>query len=210
MSVATLLAERTSEHFVETASFAGSIVDRYSGLGALVAPAAALAIAAALNYFRKARFGTAAMFWLLLLHLILLAACGFIDRGGQWLPRFSLQVNPRALPAAFLIFLLLVLYSALATALSTRLRTGATLAICAILLFAGFMADRMLGAPTTPIAKLLYAVIPDVQHFWLADALANQGRIPLRYLAHATSYTAAITALYLGLGCLSLKTRDLA
>lgn len=209
-TLSTLLAERTAEHAVETATFLGSIVDRYSGIGALAATALALLVAAALNFFRGIRFGLAAFAVLIAGQLAVLLTCGFIARTGEWLPSFNLQVNVRVLPAAVLLHLLLTFYAALATALSTRLKTGATLAVCALLLFAGFLADRLFGQAAGPLARLCYTLVPDVQNFWLADVLANQGRIPLRYLAHAVVYVVAAASVVLGLGCVAFRSRDVA
>jgi hypothetical protein len=209
-TLATLLAERTAEHAVETRTFLGSIIDRYSGLGALAAVAVALLAGAVLNFVRGVRFGLATVLSLIAGQTLVLLLCGFIARTGELLPAYDLQVNLRLLPAATLVFLLLVLYAALATALSTRLKTIATLAVCALFLFVGFLADSLLGQASGPFARVAYALIPDVQHFWLADALANQGRIPLRYLAHAVLYVAAAAALLLGIGYAAFRSRDVA
>lgn len=207
-TVATLLAERTAEHMVETATFLGSIVDRFSGIGSLAAVGLALAVAAVLNFVRGARFGLAATIGLLAGQTAVLLLCGFVGRTGDLLPSYDLQVNARVLPAAALVFLLLVLYAALATALSTRLRTTATLVVCVLTLFMGFLADGWLGRGQGPIARIAYALVPDVQHFWLVDALANHGRIPLRYLLHALIYVASAACLMLGIGYAAFRSRD--
>ncbi len=207
-TAATLLAERTAEHTIETPHFIGSIIDRYAGLGTIIVTILALALGALLNFRRGIRFSLATTLTLLAGLPLVVLLCGFIDRTGSLLPTYSLAINLRLLPAAGLIFMLLVLYAAVATALSTRLPTSVTLLICTLLLFVGFLADSWLGQSSSLVGRLVYVLIPDVQHFWLADALARQGRIPLRYLAHAAVYTLSMSSLVLSLGYAAFRTRD--
>ncbi len=209
MTLATLLAERTAERFVETESYVGATIDYFSGVGALLAIAGALLLAAVLNFFARIRFGLAAILSLLGAQLVVLFVCGWVDRTGAWLPRFSLQINPRVLPAALLIFLLLSLCAAFATALSTFWRTPATLSALVGLVFFGFLSDGLLGHSSHPAARLLYTLIPDVQHFWMADALASMGRIPIPYLLAAVRYTALCCCLWLTFGSWCLRWRDI-
>ncbi len=207
-TMATLLAERTAERFVETASFYGSTIDRYSGIGSLAVVALALLLAGLLNFFRGLRFGLAAFVALISLQGLLLAGCGFITRTGERPAAFDVQLNPRVLSAAFLIFLLLMLYAAVGSAVSTRCGTTTTLAIFVILLFIGFLADSLFGQSHGMPSRLCYALVPDVQHFWLADALANGGRIPLSYLAEASVHAVAYTSAVLLLGTAAFLRRD--
>lgn len=193
--IATLLAERTSEAFVETAAFHGAIVDRYSGLGALAAITGSLVLAGGLHYFRRARFGLSAMLLMLVLLFAVMAGCSFVNRAGEFLSVPSLQLNLRVLPVALLIFLLLALYTAVATSLSTRFGRMTVLAVCGGLLFAGFFVDSLFGASGGLLPRLLYSLVPDVQNFWMADALGQGGRMPLGYVLKAAicslSYSAA-------------------
>ena len=207
MTLATMLAERSAEHFVETPEFVGAIVDRYSGLGAIAAAALSLGVAALLNYRHRIRFGLAASVGLAVSQLATILVCSFVTRTGDWSLSFAPQLNPRLPAAAFLVFLLLVLQCALATALSTRLRTGPTTAICGLVLFAGFLLDLAAGLPA-PVRALL-AFIPNVQNFWRADALGNGGSLPAPYLAQAALHALVLCTIYLGLGHAALRSRDI-
>ncbi len=208
-TMATLLAERTAERFVETEAYVGATIDRYSGIGALLAIAGALLVAAALNFFHRVRFGLAVLLSLLCAQALVFLACGWVDRTGARLAQFSPQVNLRVLPAAALIVLLLCLCAAFATALSTRFRTPSTLSALVGLVFFGFLSGglRMQSAGLAP--RILYTLIPDVQHFWMADALASMGTIPATYLLAALRYTLLCCALWLGLGTCCLRARDI-
>jgi len=204
-TVSTLLAERTAEHFVELEHFVGSVVDLYTGVGALVAVGVALLVAAVLNFFRHIRFGLAAFLLVILFQALVLLLCGFIDRTGTFVP-YSLHVNWRIVPASTLVFLILCVYGALATALSTRLLTGATLVLCGIVFFLGFLSDSFRHS------TFLFWVsvpVPNVQHFWRSGALDKGGIIPLRIVAQAMAYAVCLMGVYLSLGYAALRNRDL-
>lgn len=209
-TLATLLAERTATHFIETREFLGSVVDPYSALASLVAPCLALAVAAVLNYRRRTRFALASMLLLAAFLALALLACGFVTRAGTAPDGgYALQVNARVLPAAVLVLALLVLYAAVATALSTRLGAAPTVLALGILLFLGFFAESAFARSASPLLRALYSLLPDVQSYWLPDALAAGGRIPLRYTARAVAAAAAVSAFWLTLGSLSLARKDI-
>lgn len=208
--LATLLAERTAERFVETKEYLGSMLDLHSGIGTLAAVLLALLLAGILNYARNLRFGLVSFAGLILLQGAVLVACGFVNRAGELLKGYDPQINARVLPAAFLVFLLLGIHAALATALSTRFRTATVLPASVALLFVGFLADPWLGSSHHPVLRWVYLLVPDMQHFWLADALADGGHIPLRYVAHAVAYAACYSAAVLILGTAAFRHRDIA
>ena len=208
-TLSTLLAERTAEHFIETRNVLGTLTDVYSGLGSLAAIALALAVAAALNFARRIRFTLAAQLLMPALLAATLVACGFVTRAGS-APEtgFDLQVNLRVLPAAALVAALLSLYAAIASALSTRLRAAPTAAVLGAFLFLGFFAESVAergGALAAPLC----ALVPDVQNFWMTDALAGGGAIPARHLARVLLHTLTASAFWLLLGRVSLDRRDL-
>jgi hypothetical protein len=98
----------------------------------------------------------------------------------------------------------------LATALATRLQTGATLAACAGVLFFGLAGDSFaLDASAFSLRSLAAGLLPDVQHFWLCDALAHGGSIAWPYVAEAGVYALTCCAIFLTAGCLAFRGRDL-
>jgi hypothetical protein len=109
-----------------------------------------------------------------------------------------------------LVLLALAVFAALATALATRLQTGPALAVCVLVLLLGLAGDTVAaGAPGRIWRWLAAGAVPNVQHFWLCDALAHGGRIGWSYVAQAGAYALGCCVLYLGLGCLSFRERDL-
>jgi hypothetical protein len=206
---ATLLAERASEHFVETGEELGAQADHLTTALALLGPVAALAVAGILNYRRQARFGVAAFLGIPLSLFAVLLACGCYTRFGR-LAWYHPDLNLRVPAAAVLILLALAMLAALATAFATRLRSGPTLACCTLILAFGLTGDLWAGhAAAWSWRGLLGGLAPNLQHFWLCDALADNGRISWHYVGGAALYASAWTALALGAGMLALRNRDM-
>jgi hypothetical protein len=203
---ATLLAERVPERLDETTGLL--LTDTRAQLALLAAPALALAGAAFLHYRRKARFGVAAFNGLGALLALAVAAAAAVDRAGRWAPA-SGNLDWRIVAASLPLLALLLVYAAVATALATRCRPGVAHALCLLLLGTGLAADH-LAAPAMPaVWRGLARLTPNVQHFWLCDALAEGGRIPLRHLAPVVAYALAWCAIALGLGMLAFRRRDI-
>jgi len=206
---ATLLAERASEHFAANGDELGEQADRLTTVLALLSPVAALAVAGILNYRCRARFGVAAFLGIPLSLLAVLLVCGCYNRFGC-LVGYQPDLNLRVPAAAALILLALAMLAALAATLATRLRSGSTLAICALILAFGLTGDFWAGhAAAWSWRGLLGGLAPNLQHFWLCDALADGGWIPWRYVGGAALYAAAWIALALGAGALALRNRDM-
>lgn len=205
----TLLAERASEHFVESGEDIGRQSDNFTATLSLLASAGALAIGGLLNYRRRVRFGVAAFLGVPIALGVVLLVCGCYNRFGR-LVWYRPDLNPRVLAAAVLVLLALALFAALATALATRLSSGPTLALCALVLGFGLTGDFWLSH-AAPLSSrgLLGGLVPNILQFWMCDALADGGCIPWRYVVHAAAYAATWCALTLSVGALALRTRDL-
>jgi ABC-type transport system involved in multi-copper enzyme maturation permease subunit len=229
---ATLAAERSSAHVLATESFTGSATDPFTLALGLAGMAAALALAAARHYFWRRRFGVSAFLGLTLSQIIVVAASGFYNRfgllyplhgeaactdsaaghahaGGSWL-LYHQDLNLRVVAAAVLVLLALAVFAALATALATRLQTGAAMAVCVLVLILGLAGDSLaVGGAAVSLRSVAAGLMPDVQHFWLCDALAHGGRIAWSYVAEAGLYALTCSALFLTAGCLAFRERDL-
>lgn len=208
---AILFAERSAERFIETQELMGYIRDTTCGLLALMIPVLALALAAFLNWRRRLRLGVWFFIFLSVFQPILFLFLGLLRRDGAWLgfSTYDLAMDFRVVRAALLVALLLTVFAALATALSTRLQTGAAVVGSFIILFIGFLADSQWGGSSGMLARAVYGVVPDVQHFWVVDALADGGRIPGTYVLHVGTYAVTYVIFVLLLGTWSFKSRDL-
>jgi len=195
--LATLMAERVSERFLELPSFTGYVTDYPTGIRLLLTIPAAYAVAAVVNYRTRRPFASVAFRTLLGLLLAALLVCAFFDRAGQ-LAGFAFEVDWRIVPASLLVTLALLVMAAFALAFSVRLNTVPTLAACAALLALGLVSAYLFRGNGWTAA--LYRVVPDWQHFWMPDALRSGGRIPDAYLTSAGLYAAGWTTAVLAFG----------
>lgn len=206
---AVLLAQRTAEAWVETATTAADRRDALCALLSLAVPALSLGLAALVNARTRRRFGLWFFVFLAALPPLAATALGLFARDGSWLglSAWDPGLDLRVVPLAVQLFCLLAAFCALATALTTRLATGPAVALSFLVLLLGFLADA--AAAGGPAGKLLYALVPDAQHFWTADALARGGTIPLSRTLRAALCAATWCTGVLALGCVSFRKKDL-
>lgn len=209
-TLTTLLSERVAEKFCFTGKLVGYFTDWQTGKILIAAPFVAYLLAALINYFAGRPFQSTA-FWLLLFFLLLVFfICGFFDRTGRPAP-FDFRVQWRIVPASLLVTIALIVLSAIAISLSTRLTTVPTLTICSAIFLVGLMSDFLFGrsAASSRIADFLYRAIPNWQHFWVSDALTDGGTIPGVYVLNAGFYALAYSAGILCLGILSFRHTEM-
>jgi len=227
ISAATLLAERGSSHFVmpdfeaQHSSAAthsescdcdspGHYDDTLTLWLGFLGVGAAMLFAALRHYRWRKRFGVSAFVGITLSQLCMVGLCGFYSRFGRFRLPYETELDWRILSAALLVLFALLLFAALATALATRLQTGPVLAICVMVLVIGLAGDSFtMNANLSSWRGLLVGLLPDIQHFWMCDALAHGGRIGWSYIADAAVYALTCCAMFLTAGCLAFRMRDL-
>jgi len=228
ITAATLLAERGSSHFVmpdvseHTHSdncgccSPGHVSDTLTLTLAMCGVGLAMLFAALRQYVGRRRFGVSAFIGITVSQLCMVGLCGCYSRHGRLrllqkgVPSYVSELDWRILAAALLVLFALMLFAALATALATRLQTGPTLAICVLMLFIGLAGDAFtLNASPLSWRGLLAGLMPDIQHFWMCDALSHGGRIAWSYLADAAVYALSCCAMFLTAGCVAFRLRDL-
>lgn len=97
------------------------------------------------------------------------------------------------LPACVLITLAALMIQSLALLCALRLAVVPSLTVCSGFFLMGLMSDYLLSVRAADAlwAKLLYWVLPNWQHFWMADALTAGGEIPWVYVTQAAVYALA-------------------
>lgn len=168
-------------------------------------------VAAFLNYFLDRQFVANAVFALTLLATVALVYIAFFTARDL---AFSKQatVDWRLVPAIVLILFALWILAGVALACSTRLDMIATLAVCLGVFLVGLMSDFLFGARAEQgqwWASLLYAITPNWQLFWMADALEGQKDIPWSYVARASGYVVGYLGAALTLALLLFEDREL-
>ena len=181
-------------------------LDWAAELPALLAVLLAPALAGAWNHRTRRPFSSAAFFLLLGLLLLAIAVAARFETPLDHLV-FPANFSWSILSVGLLLFFGLGMAVALAGALATRLAVAPVLLLCAGLFSFGLMADYFLGPHLADslLARAVYAVLPNVQAFWLLDALDAAAPIPAAYFVGAAAYAAAWSAAVLALGLASFR-----
>ncbi len=209
VTTATLLAEAAADHTVQIGETWDRLPDVRLRQWSCYAPLAALAAAAVLHNRRRTRFGVAAFLLVPVALVVTALASGFWSHTGDWGP-YAFRLNLRLLSAALPLFFALALLTAWSAALAVRLPTGAVLLAGVAILGAGLAADTWsASAAAWSCRGILAGLLPNIQHYWLADALTRGGSVPWPYVARAAGLAAAGCALPLVAGVALLHTRDL-
>lgn len=130
---------------------------------------------------------------------------------GQTIGAFE-RVDWRLVPAVVLILFALWILAALALACSTRLELMSTLAICTGFFLLGLMSDYLFGSRAEKgswWAWVPYALLPNWQQLWMADALEAGRELPWRYVGNAFAYVVAYVGAALALALLLFEDREL-
>ena len=193
-SVATSIATLLTAHMADAPSNA---FDFATGGPLYLAPFAAFILAGLLNYFKHRPFVSTA-FVLLVAFMVVVFGVAAASGNVVW----------RVLPASLLITFATFVLAAIAIALITRLDLVPTLAVCTVIFLVGLMTDYVLGraAIANRWISFVYKLIPNWQHFWLADALTGENStIPWRYVGWAGIYATFYLIGSLSLGILSFR-----
>lgn len=207
-TIATLLAERVGEKFVESGGNQFYATDYRTGWMLLLAPVAAAFMAGVVNYKLRRSFQSMAVAFLMVCLLAAMLAAGLFDRISGAFKPFDLAVQWRILPVSLLITMALLVLAAVALTLSTRLNTVPTLTVTFFVLMIGLMSDYILGrrAATSHAAAVLHNLLPDFQHFWVSDALGGGGIVPWLYVEQAGLYALVYAAGVLCIGLLFFRS----
>jgi hypothetical protein len=208
MLAALLLAERVTDRVDLVDGVPVGFADQRAQAWLLLAPPLALAGAGLLHYLHRRRFCLTAIRLLAWLLAAGAAAACLFDRAGHWHPSWT-NLALRVVPVSLPILGALMVFAALATALATRLRAGLAMIVCLLVLMLGLSADTLLSPAMPPLVRLSARLIPNVQSFWLCDALAGGGTVGIGFLAELLLYTAAATTAALAAGVIAFRNRDI-
>ncbi len=163
------------------------------------------------NYFLRRPFVADAVFFVVGMTTLAFVAINCFDKQGHW-QTFAKDVDWRLIRAVILILFALWILAGLALACSTRWEMIPTLAICSAIFILGLVSDYFFGRRAEAgswWASVVYAVVPNWQLFWLADALENKKSIPWSYVGQAFGYMAGYLGAMLALALLLFEDREL-
>jgi len=163
------------------------------------------------NYFLDRPFVSDAVLGLVVLGTVAFVAINFFDKEGNT-QIFAKGIDWRLVPAAVLILFALWILAGLALVCSTRLDMIPTLAICTAVFILGLMSDYLFSERSQQgqwWASVLYALTPNWQLFWMADALDNQQAIPWSYVGRAFGYVVGYLGASLAAALALFEDREL-
>lgn len=163
------------------------------------------------NFFLRRPFVSDTVLSVAVMVTIGFVVINFISKEGK--PQaFAAGIDWGMLPAGVLVLFAFWVLAGLAVACSTRLEVIATLAVCSGFFLLGLMSDYLFGTRADEgswWANICYAVLPNWQLFWMADALGEGKSIPGRYVGTACAYMLAYVGAALALALCLFEDREL-
>ncbi len=194
LTLATLLAVRTAQPHYEF---------DWWGSGPLLASiAAAYAWGGLLNFFLRRPFVSATTFALMLLSFLAFSVSWAAPAADV-----SRTFDMRILSAGVLIMTGILVLAGISVSIAIRLDVVPTLSLTSFVFIAGLISDYFFGraAGRSVLARALYSLLPNWQHFWMADALSGSGVIPWAYVGRVALYALFYLAGVLCLGLFAFR-----
>jgi ABC-2 type transport system permease protein len=154
-------------------------------------------ITAFFNYFYDWKFSSTAIVLAALFATVGIVFLAFFDCNWRFDPSKN-AIHLMDIYASILLFLGAIVIVALAVALSSRFNIVVTLAGCIGLFLLGLISDYTFGrfADSHILANIAYHIVPNLQVFWVSDAIYEGSTIPGRYILisglYALCYTTGI------------------
>jgi ABC-2 type transport system permease protein len=171
---------------------------------AAIGIAMAFLLSAFFNYTYDWKFSSTAIVLGGIFATLSIIFLAFIDRDWQFKPQNN-GINALDIYGSLLLLLAVIIIAALALALSARFNIVVTLAGCIGIFLLGLISDYAFGrfAQTHLWAKIGRFLVPNLQIFWISDAIYEGSAVPLKYIiisaSYALCYTTAILALAVAL-----------
>lgn len=162
------------------------------------------------NFFLRRPFVSDAVLSIIVLGTLSFVLINFLGKDGK--PQtFGEGIDWRMGQASLLLLFALWILAGLALLCSTRLELMSTLAICTGFFLLGLMSDYLFGdrGSRSWWASILYTIIPNWQHLWVADALEEGKSIPWNYIGTAFGYVVAYVGAALAVALCLFEDREL-
>ncbi|MHC4677205.1 MAG: ABC transporter permease subunit [Planctomycetota bacterium] len=165
---------------------------------------AVVLLSAFLNYAYDWKFSSTAMVLTAVFATLTVIFLSFIDRNWQFNPKAN-GINAVDIYGSILLLLAALIIVALAVAFSSRFNVVVTLSICLGIFLLGLVSDYVFGrfAEVHLWAQVGRFLVPNLQIFWISDAIYEGSEVPVKYIltsaSYALCYTGAILALAIAL-----------
>lgn len=171
--------------------------------------AAAFILSAFFNYAYDWKFTSTAIILIAIFATIELIFLIFIDRHGKFNPAEN-GINSLDIYGAVLLFMAALIIAALAVALSARFNIVVTLSVCIGIFLIGLVSDYAFhdAAQTHLWAKIGRYLIPNLQIFWISDAIYEGSQVTLKYIIASASYAICYIGAILALAIAIFQRRQ--
>jgi len=167
-------------------------------------------IAAFCNYFYDMQFTSLSVALSVPMMTLALILVALID------PDWKIQsfgkdfIDGQLISAAVLVYAMILILTAVAVAVSTRMGQVMTLTICTAVLLIGLVSDAMFGQyrDTYLPAKLAYWISPNLAFLWITDALTQDQTVTLGYVCWAFGYAMVLVVSWLLIGVGLFQKRE--
>ncbi len=165
---------------------------------------ATILLSAFFNYTYDWKFTSTAIVLAAIFATLSIVFLSVIDRNWQFNPAKN-GINTVDIYGSVLLLMAALIIVALAVALSARFNIVVTLSACMGIFFLGLVSDYAFGrsAESHLWAKIGRYLVPNLQIFWISDAIYEGSDVPLKYIlisaSYALCYTIAILALAVAL-----------
>ena len=168
-----------------------------------------LLLTAFLNYFYDWKFSSTAIVLSAIFATFALVFLSFIDRNWQFNPAEN-GFNAFDIYASILLLFAVIIIAALAIAFSTRFNIIVTLGCCIGIFLLGLISDYVFGrfADTHIWARIGRILVPNLQVFWISDAIYETDSVPAKYILIASSYAICYTTAVLLLSIALFQRRQ--
>ncbi|MBW8002473.1 MAG: ABC transporter permease subunit [Planctomycetes bacterium] len=166
-------------------------------------------LSAFLNFTYGWKFSSTAIITGSILATFALVFLCFIDRTWHFNPEYN-GINTFDVYAAVLLLLAAILIVAIAVALSTRFNIVVTLSACIGIFLLGLVNDYVFGrlAAEHWWGNIGRYLIPNLQVFWISDAIYEANEVPLKYILISASYAICYTVGILSLAVALFQRRQ--
>jgi ABC-2 type transport system permease protein len=166
-------------------------------------------LSAFFNYAYDWKFTSTAIVVAAILAAFAVVFLALIDRDWKFDPSKN-GINRLDLYGSILLFFAAVIIAALAVTISSRFNTVVTLSACIGVFLLGLVSDYVFGrfAPTHVWAQIGRFLVPNLQVFWISDAIYEGSVVPFRYILLTASYAACYAAGILALAVALFQRRQ--
>ena len=153
-----------------------------------------LLLSAFFNYVYDWRFSSTAIVLIALFASLGIVFLSLVDRNWQFNPKDN-GINALDVYGSILLLLGAIIIVALAVAISSRFNIVVTLSACLGIFLLGLVSDYVFGrfAQSQLWAKIGRFLVPNLQVFWISDAIYEGSVVPAKYVIIGASYALCYT-----------------